>query len=338
MKNKKQMSTGRVILRILKDSLGISHWLLLATILSIGSALLAMKAPEILGRITNYVYDLLGCKAEVYSLNLGKECLMLAAAYLLSALLSALTSATMNYSVSSFFTCKIRVRMSEKISKIPIKTVDNTPNGEIISRMTNDVSVMGGSIHDIFGIIIDGVIKLVMISVIIFTSEPTMAFTIIVFVPISLVLSAVLASKSEKHFNKSREMAGRLYSICEENLSCFEAVKTFSIGGFQNKKYRDVTEKYAKFSEKGYFISGAVGPIVGLINNLSYIAICIIGAYLVIAGRVDVGAMVAFIVYTKLFSAPLESIANGMSMIQSTVASARREKGYSGYFHYQECG
>ena len=100
MKNKKQMSTGRVILRILKDSLGISHWLLLATILSIGSALLAMKAPEILGRITNYVYDLLGCKAEVYSLNLGKECLMLAAAYLLSALLSALTSATMNYSVS----------------------------------------------------------------------------------------------------------------------------------------------------------------------------------------------------------------------------------------------
>jgi ATP-binding cassette subfamily B protein len=190
--------------------------------------------------------------------------------------------------------------------------------------MTNDVSVMGGSIHDIFGIIIDGVIKLVMISVIIFTSEPTMAFTIIVFVPISLVLSAVLASKSEKHFNKSREMAGRLYSICEENLSCFEAVKTFSIGGFQNKKYRDVTEKYARFSEKGYFVSGAVGPIVGLINNLSYIAICIIGAYLVIAGRVDVGAMVAFIVYTKLFSAPLESIANGMSMIQSTVASARR--------------
>ena len=324
MKNKKQMSTGRVILRILKDSLGIGHWLLLATVLSIGSALLAMKAPEILGRITNYIYDLLGGKAEIGSLQLGKECLVLGAMYLLSALLSALTSATMNYSVSSFFTCKIRVKMSEKIAKIPIKTVDNTPNGEIISRMTNDVSVMGGSIHDIFGVVIDGVIKLIIISVIIFTAEPTMALAILIFVPISLILSALLASRSEKHFNKSREMGGRLYSICEENLSCFEAVKTFSIQGFQNKKYRDVTEKYANYSEKGYFVSGTVGPIVGLINNLSYIAICIIGAYLVIEGRVDVGAMVAFIVYTKLFSAPLESIANGMSMIQSTVASARR--------------
>ncbi len=324
MKNKKQMSTGRVILRILKDSLGIGHWLLLATVLSIGSALLAMKAPEILGRITNYIYDLLGGKAEIGSLQLGKECLVLGAMYLLSALLGALTSATMNYSVSSFFTCKIRVKMSEKIAKIPIKTVDNTPNGEIISRMTNDVSVMGGSIHDIFGVVIDGVIKLIIISVIIFTAEPTMALAILIFVPISLILSALLASRSEKHFNKSREMGGRLYSICEENLSCFEAVKTFSIQGFQNKKYRDVTEKYANYSEKGYFVSGTVGPIVGLINNLSYIAICIIGAYLVIEGRVDVGAMVAFIVYTKLFSAPLESIANGMSMIQSTVASARR--------------
>ena len=324
MKNKKEMKAGMVILRILKDSLGILHWLILATAMSIASAFLAMKAPEILGSLTNRIYALLDGGEAINSRLFNRECLMLAGVYLLSALLGALTTATMNYSVSSFFTCKIRVKMSEKIAKIPIKTVDGTPNGEIISRMTNDVSVMGGSIHDIFGVVINGVIKLVMISVIIFTAEPTMALAIIVFVPVSLILSAILASRSEKHFNKSREMGGRLYSICEENLSCFEAVKTFSISGFQNKKYADVTDKYALYSEKGYFVSGMVGPIVGLINNLSYIAICIIGAYLVINGRVDVGAMVAFIVYTKLFSAPLESIANGMSMIQSTVASARR--------------
>ena len=71
-----------------------------------------------------------------------------------------------------------------------------------------------------------------------------------------------------------------------------------------------------------------VGPIVGLINNLSYVAICVLGAYLVINQRVDVGALVAFIMYTKLFSGPLESIANGMSMIQSTIASARRVYDY----------
>ena len=321
---KKALSTPRVILRIMKDSMNIAPWLALATLLSIASALLAMKAPEILGSLTDRIYALLDKGTPIDRGLFNSETLSLGVTYLLSAILGGLTTAVMNYSVSSFFTCKIRVKMSEKIAKIPIKTVDTTPNGEIISRMTNDVSVMGGTVHDIFGIIINGVIKLLMISVIIFTAEPTMALAVIVFVPLSLVLSAILASRSEKHFDKSREQAGRLYAICEENLACFEAVKAFSIEDSQNEKYRKVTEKYSELSAKGYFISGVVGPVVSLINNLSYIAICIIGSYLVINGRVGVGQMVAFIMYSKLFAGPLESIAGGMSMIQSAVASAKR--------------
>ena len=319
-----KLSTGAVVGRILKDSLGILHWLLLATALSIGSAFLAMNAPEILGDLTNQIYDLASEGIAIDMAVFYKRIITLAIVYLLSAALGAMTTAVMNYSVSSFFTCKIRVKMSEKIAKIPIKTVDSTPNGEIISRMTNDVSIMGGSIHDIFGVVINGVIQLVMISVIIFTRDAIMAVAVIVFVPLSLILSAVLASKSEKHFNESRTLSGKLYSICEENLSCFDAVKIFSIEGSQNEKYRDVTKKYATHAQKGYFISGLVSPVVGLINHISYVAICVIGAHLVINGRVDVGALVAFIMYTKLFSGPWESIANGMSMIQSTVASARR--------------
>ncbi len=323
-----KLTTGGVVRRILKDSLGILHWLLLATALSIGSAYLAMSAPEILGDLTNQIYDLADKGIAMDMTVFYKRIVILAIVYLLSAALGALTKAVMNYSVSSFFTCKIRVKMSEKIAKIPIKTVDSTPNGEIISRMTNDVSIMGGSIHDIFGVVINGVIQLVMISVIIFTRDVTMALAVIVFVPLSLVLSAILASKSEKHFNESRTLSGKLYSICEENLSCFDAVKIFSIEKSQNEKYKDVTQKYATYAQKGYFISGLVSPVVGLINHITYVAICVIGAYLVINGRVDVGALVAFIMYTKLFSGPLESIANGMSMIQSTVASARRVYDY----------
>lgn len=320
----KGLSSANVILRIIKDSGSILHWLLLATLLSIGSAYLAMIAPEILGNLTDQIYDLIDANVAINTTLFNNRIITLGAVYLLSALLGALTKAVMNYSVSSFFTCKIRLRMSEKIAKIPIKTVDSTPNGEIISRMTNDVSIMGGSIHDIFGVIINGVIQLIMISVIIFTQNSVMALAVIIFVPLSLALSAFLASKSEKYFNESRTLSGKMYSICEENLACFDAVKIFSVENAQNAKYREVTKKYAEYAKKGYFVSGIVSPVVGLINNLSYVAICIIGAYLVINGHVAVGALVAFIMYTKLFSGPLESIANGMSMIQSTIASARR--------------
>ncbi len=320
----KALPSPAVILRILKDSLEILHWLVLAALLSIASAYLAMKAPEILGNLTDQIYDLLDHGVSIDRSLFRDRVLILAVVYLLSALLGALTNAIMNYSVSSYFTCRLRISMSEKIARIPVKSVDRTPNGEFISRMTNDVSIMGNSIHDIFGVVINGMIRLAMITVIIFTEEPFMALAVIVFVPLSLVLSAVLASKSERHFNDARTQSGKLYSICEENLTCFDAVKIFSIEDSQNEKYREVTEKWAGHSAKGYFISSLVGPIVGLVNNLSYAAICVIGAYLVMNGRVNVGTLVAFIMYTKLFSGPLESIASGMSMIQSTIASARR--------------
>lgn len=323
-KQKPSMSTLRVFRRILKDSLSILHWLLLATVLSIGSAYLAMTAPEILGGLTNQIYDLTDKGLSIDALLFQNRIVTLTVVYLLSALLGALTKAVMNYSVSSFFTCRIRVRMSEKIARIPIKAVDSTPNGEFISRMTHDVSVMGGSVHDIFGVVINGAIQLIMISVVIFKQDPIMALAVIVFVPLSLVLSAALASKSEKHFNDSRTQSGKLYSICEENLSCFDAVKIFSIEQAQNEKYRAVSREHARSSQKGYFISGLVGPVIGLVNHLSYVAICVIGSHLAINGRISVGTLVAFIMYTKLFSGPLESIANGMSMVQSTVASARR--------------
>lgn len=326
-----------VIFRIVKDSLPIAHWLTLATLLSIGSAYMSMSAPEILGTLTNSIYAFLNDGILIDHGVFTRDIVKLSVVYILSAVFGALTTAIMNYSVTSFFTCRIRVRMSEKIATVPIKTVDNTPNGEIISRMTHDVSIMGGSVHDIFGVIINGVIRLVMISVIIFTADYRMALAVISFVPVSMVISALLASRSEHHFDKSREAAGKMYALCEENLSGFDAVKAFAIEKSQNEKYSTLTENYSALAQKGYFTSGIVGPVVSLINNLSYVAISVIGAYLVIGGEVKVGDMVAFIMYTKLFSGPLESIANGMSMIQSTIASARRVYDYLDGEELSEC-
>ena len=325
MKNKGSL---KVIGKILRDSVPIAHWLSLATLLSVGSAYMAMKAPGILGELTNSVYEFLNSGIPINDNEFHAGIIKLSVFYLFSAIFGALTTAVMNYSVTSFFTCRIRTRMSEKIAKIPIKSVDTTPNGEFISRMTHDVSVMGGSVHDMFGIVINGVIRLVMIIIIIFTANIKMAFAVIIFVPFSMVISAMLASKSEKHFDKSREASGKMYALCEENLTGFDCVKVFDISRSQNDRYRELTKKYALLSEKGFFVSGIVGPVVALINNFSYVAICIIGASLVVEKDVDVGDMIAFIMYTKLFSGPLESIANGMSMIQSTVASARRVYDY----------
>ena len=112
-KKKNSISSLKVIARILKDSLGIIHWLLLATVLSIGSAYLAMTAPEVLGNLTNQIYELIDGQAQLDSTLFNSRIISLIVIYLISALFGALTKAIMNYSVTNFFTCKIRVRMSD---------------------------------------------------------------------------------------------------------------------------------------------------------------------------------------------------------------------------------
>lgn len=329
MKNNKKKTRSlasplAVILRIVADMRPIAHWLLIAVLVSISSVLLSMMAPELLGELTDLIYDRVNDGTAIERDSFFMRCAILAAVYLLSSLLSAVTTYVMNYSVSRHFTCRIRIDMSEKIGKIPVRTVDTTPNGEIISRMTSDVSVMGGSVHDIFGVIVNGVIRLGVICVVIFTENATLAAAVVVFVPISIVLSGILASRSERHFNESRTAAGKVYALCEEDLTGFDTVKAFSLEEHQNARYAELVDDYSEKARRGFYVSGTVNPIVTFVNNIAYIAIALIGGYLAIEGRVSAGDLVAFIMYTKLFSGPLESIASGMSMMQSTVASARR--------------
>ena len=155
-----------------------------------------------------------------------------------------------------------------------------------------------------------------------------MAAVLVIFVPLSIILSALLASKSEKHFNESREVAGKIYALCEETLTGFDTVKVFSLEESRNAAYREIVDDYSKKAEKGFVTSGIVQPIVTFVNNIAYIAICLIGGYLAVSGKISAGSLVAFIMYTKLFSGPLESIAGGMSMLQSTVAAAGRVYGF----------
>lgn len=323
IREQKRISLG-VIKRIVADTKPISAWLLLSAFISIISVALAMIAPELIGLLTNNIYVYLSEGVALDKKEMLSGCILLGAVYILSAITGIITMSLMNNVVSRHFTCRIRIDMSRKISKIPVQKVDTTPNGEIISRMTNDVSIMGGSVHNIFDIIINGLIKLVVITVVIFISNPLMASIVVIFVPVSMIMSSYLAGKSEKYFNESRKTAGKLYSVTEENLTGFDTVKAFNLESTKQKEYEEVSKEYRKKSRTAYRMSGIVQPLVALVNNMAYIAICVTGGILAVKGKVDVGALVSFVLYTQLFAGPLESISNGMSMMQSTIASAHR--------------
>ncbi len=326
--NKKEKASLKesfsVIKRIIKDTRPILPELIIAAIVSLISIILAIRAPELVGELSDLIYKSCAEGAPFIIGDFLEKLIILAVIYIFSAITGVITMYIMNNAVSRHYSCRIRIEMSEKISKLPVSKLDTVPNGEIISRMTNDVSVMGGSVHDIFNIIINGFIRLIVISVIIFLQNPIMAAALIIFVPASMLISARLAAMSEKHFTKSREAAGKIYSITEETLTGFDTVKAFGAESTRQREYEALARDYKTKSEKAYLVSGTIEPFVSFISNISYIIISVIGGILAINAIADVKDLVSFVLYSALFAGPLESIASGMSMMQSTIASAKR--------------
>ncbi|MBR2644787.1 MAG: ABC transporter ATP-binding protein [Clostridia bacterium] len=328
---KKQTASYRTVLRILKDTKPIAGWLVLSAFVSLISVALALVTPEILKSLSDRLYaywDVARTGANVVFDNaaFSRESVWLAAAYAGSALASIFEMLIMNNVVSKHFTCAIRIRMSDKVRRLPVRYIDTTPNGEIISHMTDDVSVMGTTIHGFLETMITGFIKLLGIIVLIFLLNPILAAAVVVFVPLSLVLSARIAGKSEKYYVEVRKKNGELYALTEETFTGLDTVKAYNLESRQCERQAKLCGEKRDATRKGNFLAAIVQPVVALSNNIAYIAICILGGLFVANNLfgVSVGTIVAFILYARMFAGPLESIAQGFSMLQHTIASAER--------------
>lgn len=328
---KKQTASYRTVLRILKDTKPIAGWLVLGAFVSLISVALALVTPEILKSLSDRLYAYwdvarTGANAVFDNAAFSRESVWLAAAYAGSALASIFEMLIMNNVVSKHFTCAIRIRMSDKVRRLPVRYIDTTPNGEIISHMTDDVSVMGTTIHGFLETMITGFIKLLGIIVLIFLLNPILAAAVVVFVPLSLVLSARIAGKSEKYYVEVRKKNGELYALTEETFTGLDTVKAYNLESRQCERQAKLCGEKRDATRKGNFLAAIVQPVVALSNNIAYIAICILGGLFVANNlfSVSVGTIVAFILYARMFAGPLESIAQGFSMLQHTIASAER--------------
>ncbi len=319
-----KVKRGKLLARMIKHAKPIAHWLAVSGVIMLISVALALVSPIIMGELTDSIYDFGKDGTAIIWQEFGINCLILLAVYAGSSILSAANMLIMNNVVSRFYTCGIRIEISDKIRRLPVEYVDKTPNGEVLSRMSNDVSRMGNTIHNVLNLVIRGGMQLIGITVMMIRIDYRLALVVLCIIPVSLVLSTLLVSKSEKHYGKERKEWGKLHSFTEEDFTGFDTVKAFNLEESQNKIQADNCDRMKEHSVKGQIIGGRVQPIIQFTNNLSFMAICVLGGYLAIKGDISVGDVVAIIAYAKLFSTPLESIAQGFSMLQRAFASARR--------------
>ncbi len=270
--------------------------------------------------------------AKVISLNvepkinfvyIGEILLIILGLYVVSAIFTYTANRTMAY-IAQKVTYNLRKEMDEKLDRLPLKFFDKHTHGEILSRVTNDIDNISTMLQQSLVQIIQSIFTIVGILIMMITISLSMTGVAILVIPVSLIFIISVVKVSQKYFVAQQRVLGDINGHIEETYSGDLVVKSFNMQQVEIQKFDKINEELYKHGWKAQFLSGLMMPIIHVINNLGYIGICILGANLVIQGRMTIGDIQAFIQYTNQFTQPIAQAANMMNMIQGTIASAER--------------
>ncbi len=254
---------------------------------------------------------------------LGGILLLLTAVYLLSAAFSWVQAWIMA-GVTQRTVYRLRRDVDDKLGRLPLKYFDGHPRGDILSRVTNDIDNIGQTLQQSLTQLITALLTVIGVLLMMLLISPLLAFVSLLAVPISIVVTVLIAGRSQKQFARQWASTGALNGQVEEMHTGHAIVKVF---GRQEEAIARFDAENAKLYDASYraqFISGIIQPSMNFIANLNYVAIAVIGGLQVAAGRMSLGDVVAFIQYSRQFTFPIVQTASIANVLQSAAASAER--------------
>jgi len=271
--------------------------------------------------ISNNLSSLL--KPKMNFNNIKKIGITLVIMYLFSALFNYLQNYMMVIT-SNGFAKKLRTRISNKINKLPLKFFDSTSYGDILSRVVNDVDTINMSLHNSLGILVSSIALFIGSIIMMFKTNYILALTSIIASLFGFVFIAMITKKSQKYFVARQNELGKLNGHIEEIYSSLMVVKVYNGSEKALDKFNEYNEGLYNANRMSQFLSGIMGPMMGFIGNIGYVAVCIVGSILVVKGSINFGVIVAFIMYVRLFSSPLTQIAQSITNLQTATAASER--------------
>ena len=243
--------------------------------------------------------------------------------YVISALFNYIQTIIMT-NVSNKFAKELRSKISIKINKLPLKFFDNNQTGDILSRITNDVDTINMSLHNSLGSLVGAITLFIGSIIMMFITNYIMALTAIISSIIGFVFMFIILGKSQKYFNRRQVELGKLNGHIEEIYSNHNVVKAYNGEKDAKEKFDELNYSVYDCNRKSQFLSGMMMPVMGFIGNFSYVCVCVVGALLVMNDLTTFGAIVAFMIYVRLFTSPLSQIAQGFTQLQTTIAASER--------------
>lgn len=301
---------------------------LLAVIGAIVSATVTVIGPDKLKEITNTITKGLtptatGMIPGIDLDKVGKIALTLAILYVISAVVGYIQSFTVATIVQRF-SQRLRKAIQTKIDKVPLNYFDSHSQGDTLSRVTNDVDLLGQSLNQSLGTLVTSTMLLIGSIFMMFHSNVSMALTAIGSVLIGFVLVMVIMGSSQPLFKRQQNNLAAVNGYVEEIYSGHNVVTSYNAAGETSENFKKLNTNLYKSMWQSQFLSGIMMPLMIFVGNFGYVMVCVVGAIKVINGDITMGDVVAFMTYVRIFSQPLSQIAQAFTQMQSATAAMSR--------------
>jgi len=291
------------------------------------STVFSIIGPKVLARATDALAEGVVALAQGTGTidfdRIARTLIVLLILYGISALFSYLQGWIMS-GVSNQITYRLRQDISRKIHRLPLKYFEGTSQGDVLSRITNDVDTISHSFNQSIVQIITSVTTLIGVLYMMLTISPLMTGITVLIVPLTMVFTMLIVKKSQKYFVGQQQYLGQVNGHIEETYGGQMVIRAFRNERRRIDTFQGLNDKLYESAWKSQFLSGLIMPAVNLIGNLGYVMVCVVGAALASRGGLSLGDIQAFLQYVRTFNQPISQVANISNVLQMTAAAAER--------------
>ena len=296
-------------------------------ILMVISTVMCIYGPKLIGDVTTNIAQGIVAKYQgtggIDFDRIASLVKMILLIYSVSALIDYLVN-YLHVNIAVNISYKLRDDISRKINTLPLKYFDSKTHGDVLSRVTNDVDNISNNLTMTISQVLNSMVNIVGVLFMMLTISWKLTLISLIVIPLSGLIAAFMVKKSQKHFKAHSHFLGEINGHVEEMYSGHLLVKTYNYEEESIRRFDELNEELFNAAYKSQFYSGIMHPLTGFLQNVGYVAVCLVGGFEVISGNMAIGDIQAFTTYVRRLQHPMTSIAQLMNTIQTMVAAAER--------------
>lgn len=295
-------------------------------IASSGTAVFSIFGPNKLGELISEMQKQVTNKIAGSGYNLRGVWMILLSVFIIY-LISCIATYVQEYTtagLSQKLVFRLRKSVNLKLSKLPLKYFDSSSKGDVLSRITNDMDNIARSLQLSITQLVAAIVTIIGVMIMMFLTNFTLALITVLSLPVCSLIATLVTKRSQHYFKKQWEETGEINGHVEEMYSAHKLIKVFNRQQDSIAEFDEINDDLRRSTQKALAISGIIMPLNDAVNNLVFVLICVVGGVLAISRKIEIGDITAFLVYSKLFTHPIQNISRTINQLQSALASFER--------------